>query len=345
MSVSSTDSAPILHQYTSGSTGKPKRIIRTHANLIFELERLTQAFELDETDRLVGVAPFSHVNGLVRTMMSALFVGATLYPMPEFQRRKLLALIAQERITFFGGVPYMFVVLAQTALRDDVDLSCLRIVFSSSAPLLADDNRRFQEKYGMYIRQLYGSTETGTISVNLRPDVASTLDSVGQPLADVEVEVLDDDGHPAPVGEEGDVVIASPAAITAYDGNAEATTSSFRQGFYFSGDLGRKSPSGDLTLTGRKKFLINRGGYKVNPQEVEAAILSHPQVQDVGVVGVPGPHGDETIRCVVVAAACTEEDILRHCQRQIADFKIPSRIEFRAELPKSETGKLLRHQL
>ena len=344
--TSTGDSPALLQQYTSGSTGAPKRVVRTHAHLRFELERLARVFDLGEGDRFLGAAPFSHVNGLVRTMLSSMFVGATLYPMPEFHRRRALELVTRERLTFFGAVASMFVVLADTPVRGTVDLSSLRTIFSASAPLLPEDSRRFHAKYGVWIRQLYGSTETGTISVNLDPDPSVRLDSVGQPLPDVRVEVVDDERRPVAPGVEGEVVITSPGAIRGYEGNAEANAASFHDGRYLSGDLGRQSADGHLVLTGRKKFLINRGGYKVNPLEVEQAIGSHPKVREVGVVGAPGPHGDDIVRCVVVAhEPCTAEEIVRHCQGRIADFKIPSRIEFRDALPKSDTGKLLRHKM
>jgi long-chain acyl-CoA synthetase len=340
------DSPALLHQYTSGSTGAPKRVIRTHAHLLFELERLARIFALDADDRLLGAAPFTHVNGLVRTMMTAMFVGGTLFPVREFRRREVLDLIARDRLTYFGAVPYMFVILADTPVRGAVDLSSLRTVFSASAPLLADDNRRFHAKYGHWIRQLYGSTETGTISVNRAADLAGSLASVGHPLPDVRVEVVDEHGHPLPAGSEGEVRIASPGAITGYDGNPAANAAAFRAGWYWSGDLGRTSADGALTLTGRTKFLINRGGFKVNPLEVEEAIASHAKVVEAAVVGAPGPHGDDVVRCVIVAREpCTADEIVAHCAARIADYKIPSRIEFRASLPKSDTGKLLRHQL
>ncbi len=340
------DEAPLLQQYTSGSTGRPKRVVRSHKKLLCELERLAEAFHLGPSDRFLGAAPFSHVNGLVRTMMASMFVGGTLYPVPEFRRREILDLITHEKITYFGGVPYMYILLADTPLRGKVDLSSLRVVFSSSAPLLVEDNRRFAEKYGLFVRQLYGSTETGTISVNLHPDIGGCLESVGLPLRDITVEIVDEAGRLLPYGEEGDVAISSPAAITAYDGNPEATSANFRGGFYLPGDLGRKDGQGFLTLTGRRRFLINRGGFKVNPHEVEQAICSHPKVRDVVVLGTPTRHGDEAVRCVIVTVEpCTEEEIIQHCQERIADFKIPSFVEFRNELPKTETGKIIRDRL
>ncbi len=338
--------APLMHQYTSGSTGNPKRVVRTHAQLLFELERLAGTFGLGPEDRFLGAAPFSHVNGLVRTMLTSMYVGGTLHPVRQFDRRGALALITEARITYFGGVPYMFVLLAETPVRGNVDLGSLRVAFSASAPLLPTDNERFHEKYGVRVRQLYGSTETGTISVNPHPDPATCAESVGRPLEGVRIEVVDDHGRPVSPGDEGEITIASPGAIRGYDGNPEANASSFRDGFYLSGDLGRANPDGCLVLTGRKKFLINRGGFKVNPLEVEEAIASHAGVAEVAVYGAPGPHGDDVVRCAIVQRApCTEREILEHCRGRIADFKIPSRIEFRDVLPKSETGKILRQKL
>jgi len=279
-------------------------------------------------------------------MMTSMFVGATLYPVPEFKRREVLEIITREKVTYFGAVPYMYVILAATPLRGEVDLSSIRIAFSSSAPLLPDNNRRFLAKYGIFVRQLYGSTETGTISVNIDPNVDECLESVGLPLEGMRIEVLDDEGKPRFTGQEGEVAIASPSAITAYDKNPEANAKSFRDGFYLSGDLGFKNERGYLTLTGRKKFLINRGGYEVNPVEVEQAIQSHPKIQEVVVLGAPTPHGDQMIRSVIVAhAPCTEAEIIEHCSSKIADYKIPSLIEFLDELPKSQTGKILRNKL
>jgi long-chain acyl-CoA synthetase len=336
----------LLHQYTSGSTGAPKRIRRTNGMLRRELGQLTAALELTPDDRLLGVAPFSHVNGLVRTMLASMYVGAALYPLPEFKRRGVLDLITREQISYFGGVPSMYAILADTPLRGNVDLASLRIAFSASAPLRPSDNERFGEKYGVLIRQLYGSTETGTISVNLESDIQPGMASVGHPLEGVDVAVLDEAGQHLPPNGEGEFAVRSPWAISEYHGNLDATGKSFQDGWYRSGDLGFTDDCGRLTLTGRLKFLINRGGYKINPNEVEEAIQSHPKISEVVVLGAPTRHGDELVRCVAVASApCTAEEIVEHCRSRIADFKIPSRIEFRDALPRSETGKMLRGKL
>lgn len=336
---------PALLQYTSGSTGEPKRVLRTQSQLVFELERLSRIFDLGERDRYLGAAPFSHVNGLVRTMMASMFSGGTLYPLRNFNRREVLRIISEERITYFGGVPYMYITLTATPLRGTVDLSSIRTAFSSSAPLLADDNRAFESKFGFYIRQLYGSTETGTISVNTDRDIRASLQSVGRPLEGVRVEIFNDRGTMLPEGQEGEVGISSPAAIKGYEDNHTANALSFKGDFYLSGDLGFKDGKGRLTLTGRKKFLINRGGYEVNPFETERVIMGYSKVEEAAVFGVPTRHGDQTIKCLVVAReACSEKEIIEHCRSNIADYKIPAIIEFVKTLPKSRTGKILREK-
>ena len=341
--VDTGESAPLVQLYTSGSVGDPKRVIRTHAAVTAELEALQQTFSVEKRDRFLGAAPFVHVNGLIRTMLTAMYAGSTLYPVDEFRRRECLSLITNERLTFFGAVPHMISLLSQTPVHGNVDLSSLRILFSSSAPLLAADNARFQARYGVFARQLYGCSETGTISFNSGADYQSRLDSVGTPIDSVSVDVVDEEQRSLPAGAEGELVIRSPFAVSEYVGNPSATRDSFRHGDYLSGDLGVKDASGYLRLTGRKKLLINRGGFKVNPYEVEAAIKDYPKVQDVMVYSAPGAHGDDLVHAVIVAAEpCTTHEILRHCQTRIADFKVPSRIEFREDLPRSAAGKVLR---
>jgi long-chain acyl-CoA synthetase len=337
------ESPPLLQQSTSGSTGDPKRVARTHAAVLAELTALRLALKVDEDDRFLGVAPFSHVNGLVRTMLTSMLVGAELHPLDEFHRRDVLGILTRQRITIVGAVPQVFILLARTPARERVDLSALRIAFSSSAPLLPDDNREFHDRYGLFVRQLYGSTETGSIAYNDDEDPARSLEMVGRPLDGVRVTVVDEQGQAVEPGQEGEIAVSSPYAACQYLGDPVATAAAFRNDGYHTGDLGTMDAGRRLTLTGRRQLVINRGGFKVNPYEVEAAVRTHPKVEDTVVFGVPGRHGDEIVACVIVPRdACTPEEILEHCRSRLADFKIPSHIEFRATLPKSETGKVLR---
>jgi long-chain acyl-CoA synthetase len=278
--------------------------------------------------------------------MSAMHAGATLYPVDEFRRREVLELISRERISFLGGVPHIYALLAQTPGRGAADLSSLRVAFSSSAPLLAADARRFAERYGVPVRQLYGSTETGTISFNGAPRPQARPESVGTPLEGVWVSVVDERGAPVSPGAEGELVVRSRHAASGYLENEQATRASFHDGAYFTGDLGTMDEQGHIRITGRRTLMINRGGFKVNPYEVEAAIREHPKVDDVVVTAAPAAQGDELVCAIVVSSqGCTAQEILAHCRRLIADYKIPARVEFRDGLPKSAAGKVLRAQL
>jgi len=333
-----------MYQFSSGSTGTPKRIARTHAQLLRELESLGRALEITSNDRFLGVAPFSHVNGLMRTMLTGIRAGASLYTLPEYERRAVAAAIEDRRLSVFIGIPFMFIMLAKANFRRPPDLSSLRLCISASAAIPAKYNHEFQQRFGFFVRQLYGSTETGSISVNLDVDIADSLESVGRPLPGVEVKLVDDGGKEPEAGALAELAIRSTYAITAYEGVSDQ--SSFRDGYFLSGDLGRSDSEGRLYLAGRKKFFINRGGYKIDPREVEELLEEHPAVEEAVVVGLPTPYGDEKVKAVVVLReSCTEEELVLFCNGKIADFKIPSLIEFRDTLPKTPTGKVQRIML
>jgi long-chain acyl-CoA synthetase len=338
--------APATYQFSSGSTGTPKRIVRSHGQLLRELDALARSFAFAPGDRFLGAAPFAHVNGLVRTMLSSVHAGAALYPVTRFERQATVALIEAARLSVVIAVPFMFATLAKAHFRRSPDLSSLRVCVSASAPLPAELNRAFCSRFGFHVRQLYGSTETGSISANLRADVAGTLESVGRPLPGVAVEIRTAAGAAATTGEVGEVVVKSPWAITAYDGPSDGADERFRDGYFVTGDLGRIDRDGLLYLVGRNDFLINRGGYKVNPREIEEVLETHPKVDEAVALGVPTPYGDERIRAVIVAnGPCTEDELIEYCRTRIAPFKVPSVIEFRDQLPKSATGKIRRSAL
>jgi long-chain acyl-CoA synthetase len=178
------------------------------------------------------------------------------------------------------------------------------------------------------------------------PDIAGTLESVGRPLPGVEVDVRGPHGRPADAGEVGEVAVRSRWAITAYHDAPPALDAAFRDGYFLTGDLGRKDTDGLLYLVGRKSLLINRGGFKVNPREIEEVLAGHPKVEEAVALGAPTPYGDERIRVVVVVnGPCTEEELVAYCRSRIASFKVPSVVEFRDSLPKGAAGKVRRDAL
>ncbi len=335
----------VLCLYSSGSTGRPKRVERTHANLLFETDRLAATLALSPADRFLGVAPFSHVNGLVRSLLTPLLSGARVVTLPTFERRAAARTLADERITVFVGVPFMFTALVDGHWPVRPDFSALRLAIAASAPLPVAAGERFRRRHEVVLRQLYGTTETGTVSVNLGLGSEVHPESVGLPLDGVEVEVVSDDGTCLPPGAVGRIAVRSPAAARLYTGDTAATARTFVGDRFFPGDVGTTDTEGRLYLRGRTSTFINRGGYKISPEEVEEVLARHPKVRDVVVVGVPTASGDETLKAVIVARTeCTPWELVEHCRGALADFKIPSWVEFRTDLPRSESGKVLRHR-
>lgn len=336
---------PVMFQFSSGSTGTPKRISRTHSQILWELDALVNTLGHRPEDRFLGVAPFSHVNGLMRTMLSSFRAGATLFPAP-FERQRVAELIEREHLTVFIAVPFMFITLAQSRFERVPDFSSLRLCISASAPFPTKYNREFFQRFGLYVRQLYGSTETGTMSVNLSAEIADTLDSVGAPLPQVSFAIVDDANQRVAGGVTGQVIVSSPCAIRSYDDLPQLNAEVFRDDYFYTGDLGKLDEQGRLSLQGRIKFLINKGGFKIDPREVEEVLEAHPGIHEVAVVGVPTAFGDDKVKAVIVRRnACTEVELAEFCRGKIADFKIPSVFEFREEMPKSPTGKLRRAML
>ena len=322
---------------------------RTHGQCAAEAG-LYKSLGLTHEDRIFSAIPMFHTWGMGACLFGSAVSGATMVILEDPQpfllnRRRALELIEREQATFFPGVPFNFRLMAEAPAG--ADLSSLRLCFSAGTALPRPSFEAFGERFGLLVRQLYGSTETGMITANMSDDPVATFESVGQPVPGVRVEIVDDDGAAATVGESGEVTVMSPAASSGYAGADEASRVAFREGRYFTGDLGRLDEDGLLYLEGRKKLLIELGGYKVDPIEVQDVISAHPCVSDVIVVGVGGEtEGEETVKAVVVPSGeCDEGELISFCRERLANFKVPRMIEFRDEIPKSSLGKILRKYL
>lgn len=341
--VSTKQSDEVIYLYSTGSTGKPKRVSRTHFNLITLADNHTQTIGWTERDRILFTVPLPHTYGF-GNFISAVKVGASMYVLREFNRNKVIDLIEKESITIFPAVPFMLNVIAETLLPKPRDLSSLRLTISAGAPLSKETFYKFHERFGIYPRQFYGSTETGVISINLGNE--KRFDSVGLPVKNVQVKVLREDGSEAKANEVGEIAVKSPSMTTGYYGLPEETEKAFRGGYYFTGDLGRIDEEGYIYIVGRKKLLINVAGNKVDPIEVENLLLKHPEIKEVVVLGVKDNHGNESVKAVIVPRGnMGAKEVYNHCKGHISDFKIPRIVEFRNEIPKSPTGKVLREHL
>ena len=336
----------VLYQYSSGSTGTPKRVVRSQANLVEEADNYTHTVKLTREDRILAVVPMFHAHGFGNCLLATIRAGATLYTLESFNRQQVIDALVDKDITVFPGVPFMFSILADSPSIAAARLPALRLAFSAGAPLADKTFERFLHKFGVPVRQLYGSTETGSVAINMGRTAGDLWSSVGQAIHHVEVKIVDDDGQPAGVDQTGEIIIRSQAMTRGYANLEEVNRQSFRDGYFWSGDLGRLDRDGRLFISGRKTLFINVGGNKVDPAQIEALIDEHPAVAESVVLGVGGGHSQEIIKAVVVCKqACDAEQIRVWCRGKVADFKVPRIVEFRAEIPRSPLGKILRKYL
>ncbi len=335
----------VLYLFSTGSTGKPKCIARNHYNLLSLAENHTVTAGLTEHDNVLMAIPLSHTYGF-GNFISAIKAGATIYLSDGFSRKKILSLISSNNITVFPAVPFMLDSLVSVKNTGNLNFDSLRLVISAGSPLPEKIFYSFGEKFGIYPRQLYGSSETGVISINVSSNIKETHNSVGRPVKDVVVKVVDDRGNDPGTGSEGEIIVRSPSMTTGYEGMEEETEKAFRGGFYYTGDIGRIDEEGYIFITGRKKLFINVSGFKVDPVELENFLMTNENIRDVAVTGIRDGQGHEMIKAFIVPRnKMSYVDVFRFCRGKIADQKIPKIIEFRDALPKSPTGKTLRSRL
>lgn len=351
----------VLYQYSSGSTGRPKRVCRTQENLYHEVINFTETINISSADNILCIVPLYHAHGLGNCLLAAICNGATLVILEQvshqgttievpfvFRRSRVLELIEKEKLTILPAVPYIFNTLAETPADAQVDVSTLKLCFSAGNFLSKDIFDKFLQRFGIPVRQLYGCTEAGSIAINLDKDLKKTYDSVGCPLKNIDIKIIDDAGKELPTGSIGEVVIKSQALTKGYCNKPEINQQVFQDGWFFTGDLGKKDEFGRVYITGRKQIFIDTGGHKVDPLEIENILITHNQVKEAVVVGIKGLYAGEIIKAVIVPQnrdICEEKDILSYCKDKLADFKVPKIIEFRNDLPKSPLGKVLRKNL
>jgi long-chain acyl-CoA synthetase len=329
---------PLVYLFSSGSTGRPKRVPRTHGQVCAEADFYPQ-IGMGPEDKIFCTVPLFHSYGMGFCTLAAAGTGATLLlledPNPFLLRRhRAMEMIEQERATVLPGVPFNYRLMAEAP--DTADLSSLRLCFSAGTALPRSAFEAFVAKFGIPVRQHYGCTEAGSLTANLDEDAEASFETVGKPMGPVELRIVD-----------GEVAVKSPAQTSGYSDMEELNREAFRDGFFLTGDLGQIDDEGRLTITGRKKLLIEVGGYKVDPIEVEDVVESHPLVGEAVVVGVDTEQaGEQLVKAVVVPEQEIEErELIAFCQQRLANYKVPRAVEFREEIPRSPLGKILRKYL
>lgn len=342
--------------YTGGTTGRSKGVQLTHRNVIANGLQCAIAMEMRKDDVYLHIAPMFHSADLLGTGYTLL--GAAHSYLPQFSGEALLTAIQDYRVTHAMMAPTMIIMALQEPNFDDYDLSAFRLLFYGSSPMAVEWTQRAMEKFsGAEVQQGYGLTETSPILTTLdmeehreavRTGDAEILRSVGRPIATIDLRIVDEDDKEVPAGEAGEIVVRGPNVTRGYLNRPEENQSAFRNGFFHTGDVARQDDKGYVFLLDRKKDMVITGGENVYTSEVEAALYQHPAVHEAAVVGVPDTKYGEALFAVIVVApgeSLTEDEVIAHCRERIGGYKIPRRMAFVEEMPKSAMGKILKTEL
>lgn len=340
------DTAVML--YTAGTTGHPKGAELTHFNIFYNAAILAdRLLHIDESAVGLAALPLCYSFGQTCVMNTLLYAGGTISLLPHFDGEAALRAMARDNVTYFAGVPTMFLRLNQAAEATHSSAPSLRACICGGAPLSREALLRFQELFSVPLLEGYGLAETSPVAT-LNPMQAPRPGSVGLPIWGCDVRIIDSDGLAVPAGEAGEIVVRGHNVMKGYYKRPEANTEVMRGGWLHTGDVGRLDEAGFLYIVDRKKDVIIRGGSDVYPREVETVLYGHPAVAEAAVFGVSDPVLGEEVHAVLVLkpdARVSGDDIIAYCRERMAGFKYPRSIEFRSALPKDATGKVLKRTL
>jgi acyl-CoA synthetase (AMP-forming)/AMP-acid ligase II len=338
------DIALVLH--TSGSTGRPKRVPLQHFNLAVSARNIVDTYRLNPDDVSLCVMPLFHVHGLVASVLATLLSGGTVVVPARFNPLSFWRVVRDYQVTWYSAVPTIHQLLL-TRMGDGSEKPAgtefLRFIRSCSAPLSPKMMQRMEEIFEVPVLEAYGMTEAAhQMTSNPLPPGIRKPGTVGLGTG-VQIGIMDSDGQLLAPGQPGEVVIQGANVIQGYENNPEANISSFVKGWFRTGDQGVLDGDGYLRLIGRIKELINRGGEKISPREIDEVLLTHPAVAEAVCFGVSHPTwGEEVAAAVVLQEQVSESDLLRYCRDRLADFKCPKRIYVVDSIPRTATGKIQR---
>jgi acyl-CoA synthetase (AMP-forming)/AMP-acid ligase II len=339
------DTALILH--TSGSTGRPKRVPLSHANLSISTRNVADTYQLTADDVSLCVMPLFHVHGLVASTLATLATGGTVVVPAKFNPLSFWRVARDHGATWYSAVPTMHQLLLARAEpgAKPVGAEKLRFIRSCSAALAPQVMHDLEAAFGAPVLEAYGMTEAAhQMASNPLPPASRKPGSVGSGT-NVGISIRDEKGNPLPAGERGEVCIHGPNVIRGYENNPEANATAFFGDWFRTGDQGVLDAAGYLSLTGRLKELINRGGEKIAPREIDEVLLAHPAVAEAVCFGAPHPTWGEEVAAAIVlreGSEASESDIIAHCRERLADFKRPKQIFITTGIPRTATGKIQR---
>lgn len=342
-----------LMTYTSGTTGMPKGAMLTYRNALFKTAASASRREITERSVLLGVAPVYHIAGMGTAMNLPLYAGATVVLLKRFDPLTALQAIERYRVTWWHAMAPMLIAMMQVPGAKRFDLSSLEMTATTSFGItltaaLAEQWSRFANDCITY-EAGYGLSETHTGDTLMPPD-AVKWGTHGKPSPGVEIRIVDASGRDVPIGEPGEIALRSPGVFKGYWNKPQATKETLRDGWVYTGDIGKLDADGYLTFLGRIKEMIKVSGYSVFPEEVETLLVKHPAIAQAAVIGAPDATKGEVVKAFLVVkpdakARATAEEILAWCKENMSYYKVPRFIEFRDELPATGAGKVLRRLL
>jgi long-chain acyl-CoA synthetase len=343
-----------LLTYTSGTTGPPKGAMNTHANLLAVTSTYGAWVGLAPGDVVFAMAPLFHITGAVVNATLSLLSDTSLVLVNRFQPEVALEAIAEHGVTFTIGSITAYNAMSQVAGASREHFRTAKLLYSGGAPIPPTTVERFRERFGLYIHNGYGMTETSSAVVAVPPGVdapvheASGTLSIGVPLPGVDARVVDPEGNPQPPGEQGELELSGPAVVPGYWNNDEATAATMPGGRLRTGDVAIIDEQGWVYLVDRLKDQINTSGYKVWPREVEDVLYEHPAVLEAAVVGEPDDYRGEVVVAYVSLAegrSTTADELIGFARERLAAYKAPRTVHVLPDLPKTQTGKIRRNVL
>jgi len=336
--------------YTSGPTFRPRGVMLSHQDLVTGATISGDGFRQTDEDVVVLFAlPLHHVVGLEAVLLTSISKGSTMVMLPGLSISGLMKTIEKERATIFMGVPFIFILMVRMAEEEGIkhDLSSLRLCCAGGAPMPTDVMKRFQQLYGLDIVPFWGLTEA-TAHLTRQPiDGTGKLGSVGKALPGWELKMVDDNNEELPPNKPGEIIVSGPM-MKGYYNNPRATAETIRDGWLYTGDIGRADEDGELFILGRKKEMIIAKGQNIYPSDIEGVLYTHPKVAEAAVVGIPDELRGEVVRAIISLKAgetATEQEIKRFCLERLANYKVPKQVIFLDSLPKTATGKICKEDL
>jgi len=345
---------PAIITYTSGTTGQPKGAINSHDNMCFTAQVYRDWMALSEDDTVLALAPLFHITGLVGHVALSLLLPCPLVLSHRFVPEVMCDAMREHRPSFTIGAITAYVALMHQAPVRKSDFSSFRMLYTGGAPVAPTVVDAFETLSGLRIHNAYGMTETCSpahatpLGARAPVDPQSGALSIGVPVYNTTARIITDQNKDAAVGEVGEIVVSGPQITPGYWNKPQATAEAMFEGGLRTGDVGFMDDAGWFYLVDRKKDMINAGGYKVWPREVEDVLYTHPAVREAAVIGVPDDYRGETVKAVVSlkpGQQVTPEALIAYCKAHMAAYKYPRLVEVREDLPKTVTGKILRRQL